>query len=90
MPDIFRFIPAAEFPLKELRTYDGHFHGMDGAANLLGEPKEEELPPKYAKDAVSFYFRMAKYGQELIFVTTGPPHRPGYSYSARTRYTKKH
>lgn len=65
--------PGSRVPLKELRTYDGHFHGMDGAANLLGEPKEEELPPKYAKDAVSFILEcIKKYGQELILVTTGP------------------
>ena len=30
--------PGSTAPLQGIRTYNGDFHGMDGAANLLGEP----------------------------------------------------
>ena len=37
--------PGSTAPIQGIRTYNGDFHGMDGAANLLGEPEQNERPP---------------------------------------------
>lgn len=64
---------GSRFPVREKRTYNGNFHGMDGSANLLGDPCPEEFPRPDEMDAVSFILdSVRKYGQELVLVTTGP------------------
>lgn len=65
--------PGSRVPVREKRTYNGNFHGMDGAADLLGDPCPEEFPQPDEMDAVSFILEsVRKYGRELVLVTTGP------------------
>ena len=46
---------------------------MDGAANLLGEPEQNERPPEHSKNSITFIREsIAKYGRDLTLVTTGP------------------
>ena len=60
-------------PFHKVRTYNGNFHGMDGAANLLGEVRKEDLRQLPAMDSADFIIQSARtYGQELTLVTTGP------------------
>lgn len=64
---------GSHFPVQEKRSYNGNFHGMDGAANLLGQPAPAEFPHTFDKDAVSFLLEsVQKYKEQLILVTTGP------------------
>lgn len=65
--------PGSTAPLQGIRTYNGDFHGMDGAANLLGEPSWEEKPPEHIKSSVTFIKEsIEQYGRDLTLVTTGP------------------
>lgn len=60
-------------PFHKVRTYNGNFHGMDGAANLLGEVDREDLEDVPAMDSADFILQSARqYGQDLTLVTTGP------------------
>ena len=40
---------GSHFPVQEKRSYNGNFHGMDGAANLLGQPAPAEFPHTFDK-----------------------------------------
>lgn len=65
--------PGSTAPIQGIRTYNGDFHGMDGAANLLGEPEQNERPPEHSKNSITFIREsIAKYGRDLTLVTTGP------------------
>ena len=65
--------PGSSAPLQGIRTYNGDFHGLDGAANLLGEPAWEERPPEHMKSSVAFIHEsIERYGRDLTLVTTGP------------------
>lgn len=60
-------------PFYKTRTYNGNFHGLDGAANLLGEVREADLNGLPSVDSAEFLIQSArKYAGELTLVTTGP------------------
>ena len=41
--------PGSTAPLQGIRTYNGDFHGMDGAANLLGDRKSTRLNSSHSR-----------------------------------------
>lgn len=64
---------GSKAPVQEKRSYNGDFHGMDGAANLLGAPSPAQCPRSQDMDAVTFLLEaIGKYKEQVILVTTGP------------------